>query len=55
MNEFQIVHLVGIAAMLVLVGSGLAARRLSLKRGAQMVLIWIGIFVGVTLFVDLVR
>ena len=55
MNEFQIVHLVALAGCLVLVGSGLAAHRLSLRRGVQMALIWLGIFVGVTLFIDLVR
>ena len=55
MTEFEVVHIVWLLGALILVGAGLAGHQLSLKRGLAMGLIWIGIFVGVTLFIDLVR
>ncbi len=54
MNEFQVVHLVWLVGALVLVASGLAGHRLSWKKGLVMALTWVGIFVLVTLFIDLV-
>jgi len=55
MNEFEVVHVIWLAGVLVLAGSALAAHRLSWKRGAVMALAWLGIFAIVTLFIDLVR
>ena len=50
----QLVQLIAIFASLVLVTSGLAARRLSWSRGIKIGLIWAGIFVIVTLFISIV-
>lgn len=55
MNEFEVVHLVWLFGALVLVGSSLAAHRLSWRRGLVMALAWVGIFAIVALFIDLVR
>lgn len=55
MNEFEVVHLIWLAGVLVLAASALAAHRFSWKRGIVMALVWIGIFAIVTLFIDLVR
>ena len=55
MNEFEIVHLIWLAGVLILASSALAAHKLSWKRGVVMALAWVGIFAIVTLFIDLVR
>ena len=55
MNEFEVVHIIWLAGVLILAGSALAAHRLSWKRGFVMALGWAGIFAVVTLFIDLVR
>ena len=54
MNEFEVVHLIGLIGFLVLAVSALAGHRLSWKRGVVMALAWVAIFVIVTLFISLI-
>ena len=53
-SEDQLVQLIAIFASLVLVTTGLQARRLSWSKGVRLALIWAGIFVIVTLFISIV-
>ena len=55
MSEFQWVHLLWLIGAFILVAGGLAAHKLSWNRGLRLALIWIGLFVGLTLFIDVVR
>lgn len=54
MSEFQIVSLVGLTAWLVLVAAGLRGRGLNWSKGIRLGMIWLGIFLVVTLFVSIV-
>lgn len=54
MTGDTLVQLIAIFASLVLVTSGLAARRMSWSKGARLALVWAGIFVIVTLFISIV-
>lgn len=54
MNGDQLVQLIAIFASLVLVTSGLAARRLSWSKGVRLGLVWAGIFAIATLFISTV-
>lgn len=54
MREYLLLQLVLVFASLVLVTSGLAGRRLSWSKGVRLALIWLGIFLIVTLFVAIV-
>ena len=47
MSEYQIVALVSVVGWLVLVGSSLSGRKISLGQGARYALIWGAIFLGV--------
>lgn len=54
MSEFQIVSLVALLGWLVLVVGGLRRRRLDWSKGIRLGMIWLGIFLIVTLFVSVV-
>lgn len=54
MSEFQIVSLIALVAWLVLVASGLRGRGLDWSKGVRLGMIWVGIFLIVTLFVSIV-
>lgn len=54
MNEFQIVSLIALLAWLVLVASGLRGRGLDWPKGMRLGVIWVGIFLVVTLFISIV-
>lgn len=54
MNEFQIVSLIALLAWLVLVASGLRGRGLDWSKGMRLGVIWVGIFLVVTLFISIV-
>lgn len=54
MSGDQIVQLIAIFASLVLVTAGLSGHRLSWSKGVRLGLIWVGIFVIVTLFISIV-
>ena len=54
MNEFEVVHLIGLLGFLILAASALAGHRLAWKRGVVMALAWFAIFAIVALFIDLV-
>ena len=54
MSEVQLVQLIAIFASLVLVTTGFQAHRLSWPKGVRLALIWVGIFVIVTLSISLV-
>ena len=54
MSEEQLLRLVLVFGSLVLVTSGLAAHRLSWSKGVRLGLIWLGIFLIVTLFISMV-
>lgn len=54
MSEWQIVSLIALTGWLVLVASGLRSRGLGWSKGVRLGMIWLGIFLIVTLFVSLV-
>ena len=54
MNEFQIVSLIALLGWLILMAGGLRGRGLGWSRGVKPGMIWVGIFLIVTLFVSLV-
>ncbi len=54
MSEYQIVGLVALLAWLVLVASSLRGRGLDWPKGARLAIIWVGIFLVLTLFISLV-
>jgi uncharacterized membrane protein len=53
-SEWQIVSLVALVAWLALVASSLRGRGLNWSKGMRLGVIWIGIFLIVTLFVSIV-
>ena len=54
MSEWSIVSLIALCAWLVLVASGLRGRGLNWSTGMRLGMIWIGIFLVVTLFISIV-
>lgn len=54
MSGDQLVQLIAIFGSLVLVTAGLSGHRLSWSKGVRLGLIWVGIFVIVTLFISIV-
>lgn len=54
MSEDQVLRLILVLGSLVLVTSGLAAHRLSWSKGVRTGLVWLGIFLIVTLFISIV-
>ncbi len=55
MNGFGALQAAYLIGCLLLAGSALAGHRLGWRRGFVMALIWFGIFLGIYLFIDLVR
>lgn len=54
MNEWQIVGLISLVGSLVLVGSNLSGRGMTISKGVKLAGVWIGLFAIVTLFISLV-
>lgn len=54
MNEFQIVSLIALLGWLILMAGGLRGRGLEWSKGMKLGMIWVGIFLIVTLFISLV-
>ncbi len=54
MSEFQIVSLVALVAWLILVVPGLRGRGLDWSKGMRLGMMWVGIFLIVTLFISVV-
>lgn len=54
MSEDQLLRLILVFGSLVLVISGLAGHRLSWSKGVRLGLVWLGIFLIVTLFISIV-
>jgi fucose permease len=55
MNEYQIVSIISLVGFLILMVSGLASHKLSMKKGVTMALVWAAIFAIVVLFISLVQ
>ena len=55
MNEVGIVSIISLIGFLVLAVGALRAHQLSWGKGLRMALTWAAIFVGMFLFIDLVR
>ena len=53
MSEYQIVSIVALIAWLVLVAAGLRGRGLNWSSGMRLGMMWVGIFLMVTLFISL--
>lgn len=53
-NEYQIVSLVALLGWLILVAGGLRGRGLHWSKGMRLGMMWVGIFLVVTLFISLV-
>ncbi len=53
MNEYQMVSLISLVALLIFIGGGFRAHTVSWKRGFYMAAAWAGIFAIVILFMDL--
>lgn len=54
MSGDQLVQLIAIFGSLVLVTAGLASHRLSWSKGIRLGMIWVGLFIIVTLFISIV-
>lgn len=54
MSEYQVVSLVALVAWLILVAAGLRGRGLNWSSGMRLGMIWVGIFLIVTLFISVI-
>ena len=55
MSEIDTVQIVALIGWIILCISALSARRLSWRNGFSMALVWVAIFVGVALFISVIR
>jgi len=55
MSEMQAVQIVALVGWLILCATALASYRMDWKKGVKLALVWVAIFTGMALFIDLVR